>query len=67
MRNTDVDPLMRRWPIPYSLSIGRVRCGDWASSMPDLLEADGRLGGVLYPLTIDLARTDLLSLSGWLA
>jgi hypothetical protein len=31
-RNADVDPLMRRWPMPYALSIGTVRCGDWASS-----------------------------------
>ncbi len=47
VRNAEVDPLMRRWPMPYGLSIGRVRCGDWASSVPDLLEADGRLGVAL--------------------
>ena len=46
-RNAEVDPLMSRWPMPYSLSIGRVRCGDWASSVPDLLEAEGRIGVAL--------------------
>lgn len=46
-RNAEVDPLMQRWPMPYGLSIGRVRCGDWASSVPDLLEAEGRLGVAL--------------------
>jgi acetylornithine deacetylase len=46
-RNADVDPLMRRWPLPYALSLGKVRCGDWASSVPDLLEAEGRLGVAL--------------------
>src|SRR5205085_2711876 len=46
-RNAEVDPMMQRWPLPYGLSIGRVRCGDWASSVPDLLEAEGRLGVAL--------------------
>lgn len=43
-RNSDVHPLMRRWPIAYPLSIGTVRAGDWASTVPDLLIAEGRLG-----------------------
>jgi acetylornithine deacetylase len=46
-RNRDVDPLMARWPIAYPLSIGRVQAGDWASSVPDLLVAEGRLGVAL--------------------
>jgi acetylornithine deacetylase len=46
-RNADPDPLMARWPIPYPLSIGRVTSGDWASSVPDLLIAEGRLGVAL--------------------
>jgi acetylornithine deacetylase len=46
-RNVEVDPLMRRWPLPYALSIGTLRCGDWASSVPDLLVAEGRLGVAL--------------------
>jgi acetylornithine deacetylase len=31
-------------PLPYPISIGTVRTGDWASSVPDLLIAEGRLG-----------------------
>jgi acetylornithine deacetylase len=46
-RNAEVDPLLQRWPMPYGLSIGTVRCGDWASSVPDLLVAEGRLGVAL--------------------
>ena len=38
---------MARWPMAYPLSIGRVQAGDWASSVPDLLVAEGRLGVAL--------------------
>jgi acetylornithine deacetylase len=55
-RNAEVDPLMLRWPMPYGLSIGRVRCGDWASSVPDLLEAEGRLGVALDETPADARR-----------
>jgi len=43
-RNTDPDPLFDGNPLPYPISIGTVRAGDWASSVPDLLVAEGRLG-----------------------
>ncbi|MGW1727331.1 ArgE/DapE family deacylase [Streptomyces sp. NPDC002306] len=43
-RNEDVSPLMAEYPIPYALSVGTLRAGDWASSVPDLLVAEGRLG-----------------------
>ena len=46
-RNAEVDPLMGRWPIAYPLSIGTLRAGDWASTVPDLLVAEGRLGVAL--------------------
>lgn len=46
-RNADVDPLMARWPIAYPLSIGTVHAGDWASTVPDLLVAEGRYGVAL--------------------
>ena len=46
-RNVDADPLLERWDIPYPLSIGAVRCGEWASSVPDLLIAEGRIGVAL--------------------
>jgi acetylornithine deacetylase len=43
-RNRDVGPLMDDYRIPYSLSIGTLHAGDWPSSVPDLLVAEGRLG-----------------------
>jgi acetylornithine deacetylase len=46
-RNRRPDPLFDGNPLPYPISIGRVRAGDWASSVPDLLVAEGRLGVVL--------------------
>jgi acetylornithine deacetylase len=46
-RNRDVHPLMAEYPLAYPLSIGRVRCGEWASTVPDLLVAEGRLGVAL--------------------
>ncbi len=46
-RNHDVHPLMADYILPYPLSVGTVRAGDWASSVPDLLVAEGRLGVAL--------------------
>ena len=46
-RNANVDPLMSRWPVAYPLSIGTVQSGDWASTVPDLLIAEGRYGVAL--------------------
>lgn len=46
-RNREVDPLMQRWSIAYPLSIGTVHAGDWASTVPDLCVAEGRLGVAL--------------------
>lgn len=43
-RNRAPDPLLAEYPIPYSLSVGTLHSGDWASSVPDLLVAEGRLG-----------------------
>jgi len=43
-RNRRHDPLMADWPIPYPISVGTIRAGDWASTVPDLLVAEGRLG-----------------------
>ncbi len=57
-RNQDPHPLMRRWTIPYCLEIGTVRAGDWASSVPDLLVADGRYG-VRLGETVQDARAEL--------
>lgn len=57
-RNAVVDPLMARWPIAYPLSIGTIHAGDWASTVPDLLVAEGRLG-VAIGETVEDARADL--------
>ena len=47
VRNRDASPMMARYDLPYPLSVGTVRAGDWASSVPDLLVAEGRLGVAL--------------------
>src|SRR3712207_4712929 len=46
-RNATVDPVMARWDVAYPLEIGTVRAGDWSSSVPDLLIAEGRYGVAL--------------------
>ncbi|WUH99876.1 ArgE/DapE family deacylase [Spirillospora sp. NBC_00431] len=46
-RNTDVDPLMGRWTLPYAIEVGTVRAGDWSSTVPGDLAAEGRMGVAL--------------------
>lgn len=46
-RNEHVDPLMSQWDLAYPTSFGTVSAGDWASTVPDLLVAEGRLGVAL--------------------
>lgn len=43
-RNAVAEPLMQHLPVAYPLSVGRLRAGDWPSSVPDLLVAEGRYG-----------------------
>ena len=43
-RNQLVEPLMREYPVPYPIVVGRLDAGDWSSSVPDRLVAEGRLG-----------------------
>lgn len=43
-RNARPDPLFDDNALPYPISVGTIRAGDWASSVPDLLIAEGRLG-----------------------
>ncbi|KJK33300.1 peptidase M20 [Lentzea aerocolonigenes] len=57
-RNVGAGPLMSEYPIPYPLSVGTVQAGDWASSVPDLLVAEGRLGVQLGEDPVD-ARLSL--------
>ena len=58
-RHDVVDPVMARWPLAHPLSIGTVQAGDWASSVPDLLVAEGRLGVALGE-PVDEARRQLV-------
>ena len=72
IRNAEVDPLLERWPIAYPLSIGTVHAGDWPSSVPDLLVAEGRLGVALDEdpadarAALEAAVAAACSADGWL-
>jgi len=57
-RNRDPHPMAARWDIAYPLSIGTVHAGDWASSVPDVLVAEGRLG-VAIDEPVEHARDEL--------
>lgn len=54
-RNTAPEAIMARWDIAYPIEVGTVRAGDWASSVPDLLVAEGRFGVALEE-SMDQAR-----------
>jgi acetylornithine deacetylase len=54
-RQKNADPRFGDAPYPYGLSIGRVQAGDWASSVPDRLVAEGRYG-VRLGETVPAAR-----------
>jgi acetylornithine deacetylase len=43
-RNAVADPRFADTVLPYPISVGRLSAGDWPSSVPDILTADGRLG-----------------------
>ena len=43
-RNEVKHQLMSRWELPLPIELGMIRSGEWASSVPDVLTADGRLG-----------------------
>ena len=57
-RNRDAHPLMARYALPYPVSIGTLRAGDWASTVPDALIAEGRLGVALGE-PVEHARAEL--------
>ena len=57
-RNAKKDPLFKRYPLPFPLMVGTVRAGDWPSSVPDQLVAEGRIGVALGETIAD-AREDL--------
>ena len=43
-RNLDPPALFADEPLPYGISVGTVRAGEWASTVPDRLVAQGRMG-----------------------
>jgi acetylornithine deacetylase len=44
-RNSQVQhPLLNRLELPYPLSVGRLRAGNWSSSVPEELVFEGRIG-----------------------
>lgn len=56
-RNAGVnDPLYARYKIPYSISIGTVRAGNWPSSVPEELEFEGRCGVMVGEGAADARR-----------
>ena len=57
-RNRDVDPLLARWELAYPICLGTVTSGVWASSVPDLLVAEGRIG-VALDEPVEAARAAL--------
>ena len=56
-RNRDRDHMMARWDVAYPIEVGSVHAGDWTSSVPDMLVAEGRYG-VRLGETPDHARAD---------
>jgi acetylornithine deacetylase len=46
-RNVDPDLRLHEHTLPYGLSIGTISAGNWASSVPDRLVAEGRYGVVI--------------------
>jgi acetylornithine deacetylase len=43
-RNRDPHPMLAHLELANPLSVGRIEAGDWASTVPDLLVAEGRYG-----------------------
>jgi acetylornithine deacetylase len=46
-RNANPDPLFRNYQMPFGISIGKVQAGNWSSSVPESLTAEGRMGVLL--------------------
>ncbi|MFD1706957.1 peptidase [Siminovitchia sediminis] len=45
VRNSRItDPLYDSIPIPVPINIGSIKGGDWPSSVPDIVELEGRIG-----------------------
>lgn len=46
-RNANPDPLFRNYEMPFGISIGKLQAGNWSSSVPESLVAEGRMGVLL--------------------
>lgn len=46
-RNAKKDALFARFELPFPLNVGTLRAGEWPSSVPDQLTAEGRIGVAL--------------------
>jgi acetylornithine deacetylase len=57
-RNANPHPYMASLALPYPINIGLLRAGNWPSSVPDELMAEGRYGVALGESPAD-ARQDL--------
>jgi len=55
-RNRDVPPLLAHCAVPYAINVGTVRAGEWPSSVPESLVAEGRLGVALGESLDDARR-----------
>ena len=62
-RNEVTHPLMSRWDLPYPIEVGMLRSGDWSSSVPDLLVAQGRYGVALEESLEDARRSLVAAVS----
>lgn len=62
-RNRDVDPMLGHLDLPYPISVGIVRAGDWASTVPDVLVAEGRYG-VRLDEPVEQARAEFETVVG---
>jgi len=67
------DPLFAAYRLPWPIEVGTVRAGDWASSVPDTLVAEGRYGVAIgedpaaAKLAFEEAITRAASADPWLA
>lgn len=43
-RNAVKHPIMERWDLPIPIELGTIAAGGWASSVPDRLTSNGRMG-----------------------
>lgn len=55
-RNVAPHPLMAGYRLPYPISVGTLTAGTWASSVPDQVVAEGRLGVALGERVEDARR-----------